>query len=92
MARIPGTATHIDRVEGMLPSGQWAGQFFFMSLWTGDISQGYKSNYEKVPASWIELFIDAGPHKIFQYTGRNLGAAEVQITDMMNALTEVRGV
>ncbi len=74
-------AVLIERIEGVLPSGQWAGKRFTLDHLTAD---GYEnSRYGK---EFVRFDIDGGPHRCYQYSGKNLPNAKKQMDAMREAL------
>lgn len=68
--------TLIERLEGTLPSGKWAGHRFEMEHW------GLAGR------EFIRFDITDGPYHSYQYSGRYLPDAARQMAEMREALLD----
>lgn len=71
-------AAVIDVVEGVLPSGNYAGQRIRMEL--------RESTDQKT--RFVKIVIGDGVRRSYQYSGKNLGNAKAQIDEMREALAK----
>lgn len=55
--RPPKSARRLDHQTGMVLDGDLAGSFLTVTLYEGQASDGYKTNYERRPRWWTVLTI-----------------------------------
>ena len=70
----------IERLEGILPSGQWQGKHFTLD----HLCDGLENS--KYGKEFVRFDIDGGPRRCYQYSGKNISEAKRQMDNMRDAL------
>jgi hypothetical protein len=82
---VPDSARLLSCAGGPVTVGRRAGCHINLALYEGEASQGYKSDYERIPTRWLLVVVraaKAGPTSgrileqyCHQYSGHRLGRA-----------------
>lgn len=81
MYRNADHSTVIERIEGVLPSGEWEGKPF-----TLDHLGAYQDS--RYGVEYIRFQIEGGPSRCYQYSGKNIKNAKKQMDEMRRALAD----
>lgn len=91
--QIPKGATIAEQLERVLPNEpeltRYPGCRVILRRYVGYASHGYKTGYDRVPKSWVELCVVGKLRQAWGYSGKRLGVALEQYNDIAAGIGEI---
>lgn len=89
---IPESAHKVAEYSAILPTGQWTGKQATIQLWEAQISLGYKSQYNSVPARWFVVSVPGERPWVRRATGRSFAKAQGWYDENVSRLRAAQAV